>query len=117
MRTLINLAIAGLIVHGVWRAGEVFMVYYEFRDGVRQTAQFAGDRTTDELRIRVLEIAKDLQVPLVPTDVAVRRDREHVFIDASYRSDIELLPNYHHPWDFKVNIDAWTIVLGDARVP
>ena len=62
MRTLFSLAIAGVVVHGAFRAGSAYFVYFEFRDGVQQTAQFGVGRSEQELHARVMTIAGDLGV-------------------------------------------------------
>ncbi len=111
VRTLLKLVIAGLIVHGAWRAGSARWVHFEFEERLRETAQFAVGSTEDELRIRALEIAANLQVPLSPDALRIRRDQNHVFIDATYTTDIEILPRYRYPWEFVVHVDAWSIAL------
>ena len=110
MKTLIKLIVAALIVHATWRAGTVYYRYYQFKDGVQQTAQFSGTRKENELHNRVLELASELQVPLSPDRVSVRRQDNHTLIDATYDEPIELLPRYFYPWQFRVNVDAFTIV-------
>ena len=110
MKTLIKLIIAALIVHATWRAGTVYFRYYQFKDGVQQTAQFSGTRSESDLHNRVLELASELQVPLDADRVRVRRQDNHTLIDATYDERIELLPRYFYPWQLRVNVDAFTIV-------
>lgn len=114
MRTLIKLVIAGLIVHGVFRAGTSYMTYYTFRDELRQIAQFSAGRSERELHARAMEIANEMNVPVDAARLAVRKDRDHTFINASYETGIELLPRYYHPWRFNVSIDAWTFTVRQA---
>jgi hypothetical protein len=110
MKTLIKLIIAALIVHGTWRAGMVYFRYYQFKDGVQQTAQFSGTRSEQDLHNRVVELARELQVPLDADRVTIRRQDNHTLIDATYDERIELLPRYFYPWQLRVNVDAFTIV-------
>jgi len=110
MKALIKLIIAALIVHATWRAGTVYFRYYQFKDGVQQTALFSGTRSESELQNRVVELARELQVPLEADRATVRRQDNHTFIDATYEERIELLPRYFYPWEFRVNVDAFTIV-------
>ena len=110
MKTLIKLIIAALVLHATWRAGMVYFRHYQFKDGVQQTAQFAGTRSETALHDRVLELAKELEVPLDADRITVRRQDNHTLIDATYNVRIELLPRYYYPWELKVNVDAFTIV-------
>lgn len=114
MRILIKLAIAGLVIHGSWRVGSAYWTYYRFRDAVQAAAQFSGDKSEREVQSRVLEIASAMQVPVAPEQVSVRREQNHTFIDAAYFDQIEVLPTYRYPWEFKVKVDAWTVSLSKA---
>jgi hypothetical protein len=109
MRTIIKLIVAGLVVHATWRAGSAYWVYYQFRDGLRDVAQFSRGKSEQEIQKRAIEIASELDLLVQPEHIAVRRDQDHTFIDASYQTGIELLPAYHYPWEFNVKIDAWSI--------
>ena len=112
MKALIKLAIAALLVHASWRSGTAFWRYYEFKDGVQATAQFAGARSSSEIHNRVIEIANELDVPINPETIEVRKEQNHTYVDAAYTERIELVPNYYYyPWQFKVSIDAFTIAI------
>lgn len=115
MKSLLRLVIAALIIHATWRAGTVYWRHYQFRDGVRQAAQFAGQRSDTELHGQVMELARANEIPLEPGRVQVRRVDNHTLIDASYTEAIELLPRYRYPWDFKVNVDTFTLVPKEAK--
>src|SRR5688500_14285070 len=115
MKAIIKLVIAALIIHATWRAGTVYWRHYQFRDGVRQTAQFAGPRSEQQLRTEVVEIANAYEIPLEAERVNVRRVDNHTLIDAWYVERIELLPRYFYPWRFNVNVDAFTLVPKEAK--
>jgi hypothetical protein len=110
LKTLVKLIVAALIIHATWRAGTVYLRYYQFKDSVQQTAQFSGTRSVGELHNRVMELANQMQVPLDSERLSVRREDNHTLIDATYDERIELLPRYYYPWEFRVNVDAFTIV-------
>ena len=108
MKAIIRLVIAALIVHATWRAGNVWVRYYKFKDGVQQAAQFSERRPTSELHARVMTLAKQNAIPLDPDAVQVRREENHTLVDATYTERIEILPKYFYPWEFKVNVDTFT---------
>jgi hypothetical protein len=109
MRTLIKLIIAGLVVHASWRAGSAYWVYYQFRDNLQQVALFSAGKSEQQVHTQAVEVASVLKVPIEPQQIAVKRQDQHTFIDASYKTDIEVLPSYRYPWEFKVNVEAWSI--------
>jgi len=110
MKVLVKLIIAAAILHATWRAGSVYFKYYQLRESVEEIALFSGNRSDDELRSRVQEVAKGLEIPLDAERISVRRDDNHTLIDASYDERIELLPRYYYPWRFDVKVDAFTLV-------
>ena len=110
MKALIKVIIAALIVHATWRAGTVYWQYYQFKNGAQHTAQFSGRSSDSDLHNQVLEVAKALKIPLDPDRVTVRRVDNHTLIDATYDQGIEVLPRYFYPWQFSVNVDAFTLI-------
>jgi hypothetical protein len=109
MKAIVKLVIAALVIHATWRAGSVYMRYYQFRDEARQIAQFQGARPESEIHERVLEAAARHQIPVDGEAVSVTRRDNHTYIDATYTERIELLPRYFYPWEFRMNVDAFTI--------
>ena len=101
IRRLFGLAVVLLIVHAAVRAGVVWVHYQNFKDGVRETALFAGTKTDEALRERVMEIARDNSIPLYPEYVTIERGGS-VTIKASYVDMVEWLPGYRRPWQFDV---------------
>jgi hypothetical protein len=117
MKALFKIIVAALVVHACFRAGTVYWRHYQFEDGVERTAQFGGKNAPNEVHDRVMEIAREFQIPLEPRNVKVRRQQNHMLIDAVYMERIELLPRYFYPWQFTVNVDAFTITPGEAHLP
>jgi hypothetical protein len=116
-RTVLKLAIVALLLHASWRSGMAAWRYYNFKDEVRATAQFSAGKSESELQSRVLEIAARWQVPVDADHVAVRHDQNHTTIDAVYTEKIEFLPTYRYPWEFKVNVDAFTLEVPKVGQP
>lgn len=108
MKQLIKLAIAALITYCAWNAGNAWLTYFKFKDDVEQLAAFGTKMSDDELRTRVLEAASQRSVSL-NDDLAVRRERERTYVDASYTSSINVLPWYTYPWTFEVHVNAITL--------
>lgn len=115
MKTIIKLIIAALIVHATWRAGAVYMRYYEFNDEVTQIAQFGVQQTDNQLKNHVLDAAKRREIPLDPGTITVRRQNHHIIINANYIEQVELLPRYFYPWEAKMHVDVLTLVLQEAK--
>lgn len=110
MKTIIKLIVAALVVHATWRTSTVYMRYYEFKDQVHEAAQFSDRKPDSELHARVLTLAEQHQIPLAPEALNVRRQENHTLVDATYTEQIEVLPRYFYPWEFKVHVDTFTYV-------
>jgi hypothetical protein len=115
MKTIIKLIIAALVLHATWKAGTVYLRYYEFRDEVTQIAQFGTQQSDSQMRDAVLEAAKRRDIPLDPSAVNVQRPNQRIVIDATYREQVEIAPTYFYPWDAKVHVDVLTLVLRQAK--
>ena len=111
IKLIIKLAIAALIVHGSWRAGTVFLRYYNFKDEVRTTVQFAGVKGESDIRNRILEIANSREVPLAEDHLTVRKEETHTVVDATYTERIEIVPTYFYPYEFKLNVDVFNYAV------
>jgi hypothetical protein len=115
MKTIIKLVITALVLHATWKAGTVYLRYYEFKDEVTQIAQFGTQQSDSQMRDAVLDAAKRREIPLEPDAVSVRRPNHRIIIDATYREQVELAPRYFYPWDAKVHVDVLTLVLRQAK--
>jgi hypothetical protein len=116
LKLLIQLALAALVANAAYRLGSAYLSYYRFTDAVGQTAQFGPDRSRDELRRRVLELAAQYQVPLAEDGFTVRRtDQSHTIIEGAYIQPVDLLPGYRYPWPFTVNVDKFTLKAPKAE--
>ena len=62
MKLLIKLAITALIANAMFQVGTEYLVYYEFRDSVREAAMFRA-RNNEELGQQVMEMAETFGVP------------------------------------------------------
>jgi hypothetical protein len=115
MKTIIKLLIAALVLHATWRAGVVYLRYYEFKEDVTQVAQFGTNQTDNYLRDAIIDAAKRRDIALDPQSVHVRRQNYHIIIDATYTEQVELAPRYFYPWNAKLHVDVLTLVLQQAK--
>lgn len=115
MKAIIKLIIAALVLHATWRAGTVYMRYYEFKDDVTQVAQFGANQTDSQLRSEVIDAAKRREIALNPEAIVVRRENHHIIIEAPYVEQIELAPRYFYPWHARLHVDVLTLVLQQAK--
>ena len=114
LRRALKLLILALIVNAAWRLVPVYWQYLQFKEAVAETARFAGTRSEDEIRDRVLTLAERSGIPLTAEAVVVKRDPDEVWIDANYTVTVEPLPRYRRPWTFTVSAEAWTVKAGSS---
>jgi len=115
MKTIIKLIITALVLHATWKAGTVYLRYYEFRDEVTQIAQFGTQQSDSQMRDAVVEAAKRREIPLDAAAVNVQRPNGRIVVDATYKEQVEIAPTYFYPWDAKVHVDVLTLVLRQAK--
>jgi hypothetical protein len=118
MKTLIKLVIAALIVFASWKAGSAYFRFYQLKDAAQDAALFGASKSADEIRNSVVEVAKNLNLPIDPDKVIVRRGPNHTYVTTSYIEKIEVLPSYFYPWVFKLDVDVLTMTQPkDAQLP
>ena len=118
MKTLIKLLIAAAIVHASWKGGTAYWRFYQLKDAAQDAALFGASKSAAEIRNSVVEVANELNLPIDPDKVAVRREPNHTYVTTSYIEKVEVLPTFFYPWEFKLDVDVLTMTpLKDAQLP
>jgi hypothetical protein len=107
MKLLVKVAIAALIANAMFRVGTEYLTYIKFRDSIRDAAMFKA-HTDAELEVEIMELANDYDVPVQRDALTIRREARHVFVDGSYRKEIEIAPRVVYAWPFSWSIDVMT---------
>jgi hypothetical protein len=102
IRRLIGLALLLLLANAAYRVGIVWIHYQSFKDGVRETALFAGNKTDDQLKDHVMELAGENSILIDRDYVSVDRAGGAVTITASYVEMVSVVPGYPRRWQFDV---------------
>jgi isopentenyl phosphate kinase len=95
LKTIIQLLIAALVVHGCVRFGSASWRNYQFKDAVEQEVRFTPQATAAELQMRVAQLAADYEIVLEPDNVTVERRGQETFVRASYSELIPLVPGFY----------------------
>jgi hypothetical protein len=109
IKTILKLAIVAIIANATWHAFVPYSAHFKFKDAVESASQYGFEIPDDMLRLKVLEIAAQYDVPLTPEDFTLRRDEKHTIIDGSYTLHIELFPGFKYPYTFKWHTDTFTV--------
>lgn len=119
MKTIIKIAIALAVINAAFHAGEAAWRYYQLKDATQQLIIFGSQQQTTELQNRILEKAVELQVPLLPENVNIRREGTRTFVDAAYTQPVEYFPNQIYPVDLKFSVEAFAanVVKPEASQP
>ena len=117
MGRLIRYAIAAAVLWALWHVGAAQWQQFVFQDDLKQIAQFGSDRSEEAVRAAVMEAAANRRVPLSPERLQVRKQTDHLYIDASYTAQIEIFPRYNYPWTFTVFAEGWLVPGGRFQTP
>ena len=108
MKLIIKLLIAAAIANAAWRVGSAYLAHYRFKDAVEQLTLYRGERTDDQLRARILELAAQYDVPIDEDQLTIRHDeRNHTTVDTSYSRQLELFPGFRYPWAFTIHVETF----------
>ncbi len=104
IKLIIKLAIVALLANAGYRVGTEYLSHIRFRDAVREVATF---RSTDnaDLRRRIAQQAEKFDIPQADDDVDILREGRHVVVKGVYQKQIEVVPGYQYPWDFRWEMD------------
>ncbi len=117
MKTLIKLVIAAIVLNALVRTGLAASSYYQFKDATQQVIVFGTRLRIDELHREIMTRAGELELPLDPADVVVRRDGLRTIVEGSYTQSIELFPNYLYPYTFTFDVEARGLNASTADAP
>jgi hypothetical protein len=106
IKLIIKLAIVGVILNGVARAGMVAWGYYQFKDATQQIAVFGAETATSHLHGQVMQKAASLAIPVSEEQVNVRRDGMRTIIEVAYQQPVELFPQYTYTVPVKFDVEG-----------
>jgi hypothetical protein len=82
----------------------------ELYDFMEEQAMFAGRTSLETIKKRILDRAKDLEIPLTKKGLTVERRAGRIRIRAVYTVPVEF-PGYTHHWEFEQTIDRPVFVV------
>jgi hypothetical protein len=109
IKTIIKLAIVGLVLFSLYHVGIVYWDHYQFQDSVQELAQFAENETAEQIRTRVINLANARAIPLDPDDLTVTHTNHRTEVTAKYSREVLLLPRYPKVLDFTVHVVVVTL--------
>jgi type III secretion system FlhB-like substrate exporter len=109
LKTLIKLVIAVVLINAAYRAGTVFLKYYQFKDEIDQIVLFGQAEAAPQLKSEILQEATKRDVPLDEDDVMVRREGARTVADVSYADTVELFPRFIYPVKFSFSAEAFAV--------
>jgi hypothetical protein len=112
MKTVLKLLIVAVILNGLARVGLASMRYYQFREAAQQAVLFGAGTPTVEVHRIIVERATELNLPIRPEDIVVRRLGGRTWADANYRQGVEVFPEQQYPVDFSFSVESYSMVLG-----
>ena len=80
------------------------------QDFMDEEAKFAGRRNAEQIKKRVLSRAMELDIPLDPKKLEVKRGQGRVRMVCTYTVPIEF-PGYTYYWDFELMVDRPVFVV------
>jgi hypothetical protein len=106
MKLLLKLVVAALIANAAWRVGSSYVSFYKFKDAINEEAQFASDKSEDQLRDRIVALAQQFDLPLDGDAVTISKANQRTRIAGSYSKPIEVVPGFKYPWAFSWDIET-----------
>jgi hypothetical protein len=88
---LIALILVGTAIFLGMKIIPVRISAYEFRDTLREEARYAAVRNSDKaVAKRIMDKAEELEIPLKPKNLHLKRTQSEMIITASYEQPVDL---------------------------
>jgi hypothetical protein len=93
IKALFGLFVIVASFYAGWKIIPPYFRHYQFEDIVAQEALQSSytQRTEDEIRDVVLAKARDLEIPISPQQIKIRRSQAGVEIEAAYSEYVDLV--------------------------
>lgn len=128
-KTLIKIAVALLVLHAAFRIGNAYWNFYRFEDALQQSAQFGERRSDKQLCDEAMGAATQYDIPIDAAGLTIYRGQNppysceggpsgtqsvsprqpvtQIRIEGFYVDQLQVLPGYIYPWEFKPAVKAW----------
>lgn len=114
---IVRLIVLGLVVHAGVRVTPEFWHYLQFKDAVVEVATYAGRKTPEQVRDRVVALAAEHGVPITAADVAVSKQGDTTYVSTAWTAQLEYLPTRFYPYDFVVDVEGRPQRFASVVVP
>jgi hypothetical protein len=111
MKVLLKLAIVALLANATWHLWGVYSAHFKFKDAAQSAMQYNTEKSEQEQRTRILELAAQYDVPVTDSSFTVRREENHVIAEGSYTRPVELLPGFIYPMKFQWKVDVLSLKM------
>jgi hypothetical protein len=107
MKTILQLAIAALLLNACYQAGMSYYRFYSFQDAVELEARRGRVNTTSELHQRVIDMGAERDLLMEWNDVTVTQKRDAMIVTFKYDDEIKFVPRFYtRPWIFDGKVDV-----------
>jgi hypothetical protein len=105
IKKIISLIVFLVIANAGVRVAIVNFHDQQFKDGIRELSLFSGGKSEEIIRAKVMELARENQIPLDPDYVEMTRKvtpgvGDHLMIKTSYAVMVPLFPGYPRRFQF-----------------
>ena len=94
----------------VWKAIPVKMDSSALYDYMEEQARFAGRRSAEQIKERIMERAEQLELPVDPKKLQVQRVGGRVRMKVTYTVPLEF-PGYTYYWTFTHEVDRPVFIV------
>jgi hypothetical protein len=107
IKTVIKLAFVALVANATWHLFSAYSPHFKFKDGVQYAVEYRDGMTDAALRVKILELAAQFEVPMTDADLSVTHEERRTMVAVSYVRPVALAPGFTYPWPFSFHLDAF----------
>jgi hypothetical protein len=103
MKTLLKLLVVVAVINGAYRFGMAEYRFSQLKESTKSVLVLGTNTPVEELRDQIVKRAGDLDLPVPPDNVTVRREGVRTTAKVTYHQEVEVFPGYHHPRDYSLS--------------
>lgn len=101
IKKLFTIVVIALIVYAAFIFTQPYYHYYAFRSDLKEFAKIGSAIPPRELMDRIMDKARDYNIPIDERDVAITRNHE-INIEVSWQKNVNFLNIYERTFDFHI---------------
>ena len=94
-----------VVAYVAWTMVPIKIASAQLSDFMEDEARFAEHKTPEQIKKSILEKARELDLPVNPKAITVKKSGDYIIMDAEYTVPVEFIGGYVYEWHFEHHLN------------